>query len=158
MKNSKKNFFNEIVKNKKIYYDYFVENTFEAGLVLKGWEVKSIRNKSVNITNCRIFFKNLEMYLLGLNINPNYNSDINKNVSLIRNIKVLLKKKEITYLHGKYQVSGYSLVILSLYWKNAWCKIKLAIVKGKKKQDKRLNSKKEEWILQKNKIMKRLLK
>ncbi|WP_343182679.1 SsrA-binding protein SmpB [Buchnera aphidicola] len=143
-----------ITKNKKVYYNFFVESIIEAGLVLQGWEVRSLREKKVNIVNAYFFFKNNAVYLTGLDIQSNVIKKLNKNIHSNRNIKVLLKKKEIDFLYGKFQTRGYSLIALSLYWKGVWCKVQIAISKGKKKIDKRLYKKNKEWNIEKNRIKK----
>lgn len=130
----------------------------ESGLILKGWEVKSIRNKTVDISNGYLFFQNYEVYLIGLNIQPNQPLSNELNQKITRNIKILLKKKEIHTLYGKYKTKGYSLIALALYWKNAWCKLKIGVARGKSKQDKRLHIQKKEWNIQKNIIVKKILR
>lgn len=148
----------QITENKKAYYNYFIEKTIESGLILQGWEVKSLRKKKVNISNGYLFFQNNELYLIGLDIQPCLISNIDERYQLHRNIKVLLKKKEIYFLYGKYKTKGYSLIALSLYWKKAWCKLKIAVAKGKNKKDKRMNIKNREWNIKKNIIIKKFLK
>lgn len=149
-----KNLIHNIINNKKIYYDYYIEKTIESGLILEGWEVKSLREKKVNINNGYLSFYNKELYVVNINIEP-----FKKSVSYIsyqsnRNRKVLLHRKEISFLYGKYKEKGYSLVALSLYWKKSWCKLKIGIAKGKKIQDKRENKKKQDWMIQKNRMLK----
>lgn len=147
-----------IVENKKAYYNFFIEKKIESGLILKGWEVKSIRKKKVDITNSYLFFRNNSVYLIGMDIQPCKEHDSLCIKNYKRNIKVLLKKKEIYYLYNKYQTKGYTLIALSLYWKKAWCKLTIALGKGKSKKDKRLDIKKKEWNIQKNIIIKKLFR
>ncbi|QCI26192.1 SsrA-binding protein SmpB [Buchnera aphidicola] len=147
-----------IVENKKAYYNFFIEKKIESGLILKGWEVKSIREKKIDISNGYLSFKDNEIYLVGINIQPYTQSYYSEIYQYQRNIKVLLTKKEIHYLYGKYKIKGYTLIALNLYWKKAWCKLTIAIGKGKSKQDKRLNIKNRQWNIQKQIITKRIFK
>ncbi|MCW5197254.1 SsrA-binding protein SmpB [Buchnera aphidicola] len=143
-----------IAINKKAYYNFLIEETIESGLILQGWEVKSLRNSKVNIKNGYIIFNGNEVFLIGIYIQPiiqNTNYIINNKSN--RNIKLLLHRKEIYYLYGKYKQLRYSLIALALYWKKSWCKLKIGIAKGKTNLDKRENKKKKEWMIQKQKIV-----
>ncbi|CAL4042578.1 SsrA-binding protein [Buchnera aphidicola (Phyllaphis fagi)] len=144
------------IQNKKAYYNFFIEKTFESGLLLKGWEVKSLRMNKVNINNGYIIIKNKESFLIGINIQPIIQCKMYDLNQSNRNIKILLHRKEIDYLYEKYKKPGYSLVALSLYWKKSWCKLKIGIAKGKTNIDKRENKKKQEWIIQRNRIIKKI--
>ncbi|CAL4320441.1 SsrA-binding protein SmpB [Buchnera aphidicola] len=154
-KNKKKR--NNIITNKKAYYNFFIEKTIESGLILRGWEVKSIRLKKINITNSYLSFRNNEIYLIGINIEPFLKSNIYTDYQKNRPIKVLLNKREINFLYGKFKTIGYSLIATSLYWKEAWCKLEIGIAKGKQKKDKRTTIKNREWERKKSKLFKRIL-
>lgn len=103
----------------------------------------------VDISSSYLFFKENEIYLIGINIQPCQLVSMTGVKKKQRNIKILLKKKEIHFLYGKYKTEGYSIVALDLYWKYAWCKLKIGVSKGKTKHDKRLHIKNKEWNIQK---------
>ncbi|WMC19739.1 MAG: SsrA-binding protein SmpB [Enterobacteriaceae bacterium PC38] len=144
-----------ITYNKKIKFLYFIKKQFEAGLSLFGWEIKSIRFGKINIENSYIKFKNLNIFLLNLIINPLNNLN-NKNIIKLRNIRLLLKKKEIFFLFNKIKKEGYTIIPLCMYWKKNWIKINICLVKGKKKYDKRKNIKEKEWKKKKEFLKKNL--
>ncbi|WP_367674620.1 SsrA-binding protein SmpB [Buchnera aphidicola] len=147
-----------MIKNKKAYHNFFIYKIFEAGLVLKGWEVKSLRKKKVNISNGYLCFKNNELYIINLNIEPINRNNNTIEYKNIRNIKILLKKNEINFLYGKYKTQGYALIAICLYWKLSFCKLQIAIAKGKNTYDKRMHKKKQEWEIQKKQILKKNIK
>ncbi|CAL4320334.1 SsrA-binding protein SmpB [Buchnera aphidicola] len=126
-----------ICRNKKIYFNYFIKKTFKAGLVLKGWEIKSIRKNMVDISNSYLIYKNFEIFLLNCRINPIKTTSINVDLDVSRTKKILLKKKEILFIKNNIQRKNYSLVPISMFWKKSWCKIKISLSKGKKNIDKR---------------------
>nr|WP_226813631.1 SsrA-binding protein SmpB [Candidatus Profftia lariciata] len=145
-----------ITVNKHAHYEYFIENELEAGLVLEGWEVKSIRAGKVNITDSYITFNKGETYLFGATIQPLQVASNHKLYDSMRTRKLLLKKRELTMLIGKVNRDGFTIVALSLYWKNAWSKIRIGLAKGKKDYDKRNEIKYREWILNKARILKKI--
>ncbi|WP_348666058.1 SsrA-binding protein SmpB [Arsenophonus symbiont of Ornithomya chloropus] len=153
-KKTKKSNYKIIIINKKAKYEYFIHEVFEAGLNLLGWEVKALRSGNVNINNTYVSVKNKEAYLLGLMITPLRMASSNIIYDSTRTRKLLLNQNEINLLLGKIHKTGHTIIVLSLYWKNAWCKTKIALATGKNKHDKRSDIKKQEWIIQKNKIMK----
>lgn len=157
-KNKKKIYVKDIVCNRKIRYNYFIIETIEAGLVLEGWEIKSIRSFKINIENSYISIRDQEAYLIGANIFPLHKSSVCDFFDYKRIRKILLRSNEINYLSGKTKIKGYSLVVLSVYLQNAWCKIKIGLVKGKKKFDKRYDIKNREWNIRKSKILKKNIK
>lgn len=124
------------IKNKKAYFDYFVEEEIECGIVLKGTEIKSIRNGQANIKDCYAIIKNNEVFLLNMYI-AKYNDASIFNHDERRTRKLLLNKKEILKLKDKVEISGYTLVPIKLYFKDNKVKILLGICKGKKNYDKR---------------------
>ncbi|WP_216782198.1 SsrA-binding protein SmpB [Candidatus Profftia tarda] len=145
---------NTIAINKRARYEYFIEDEFEAGLVLQGWEVKSMRAGRANITNSYVTFHNGETYLFGATIQPQQLVSSHMFYDPMRTRKLLLKKRELETLVGKVSRDGFTIITLSLYWKEAWSKIKIGLAKGKKEQDKRYEIKSREWKLDKARIMK----
>lgn len=143
-----------IAINKKAQYNYDIKEELEAGIVLFGWEMKSIRQKKVNINNNYISMFSHEYYLLGSHFQPL--STISKDVICdpMRNKKLLLHKNQIDYLTTKTNHAGYTIIGISLFWKKNWCKLKIGIVKGKKRFDKREQKKQHIWEISKNQIMK----
>lgn len=132
MKNNIKN----IAKNKKAYFEYYIEEKYEAGLVLVGTEVKSIRQGKVNIGDSYVVIRDGEAFVHNMHISP-YEQGSIYNVDPLRVRKLLLKKREIRKLIGLTAIKGYSLIPLSLYFKNGLVKMELAVAKGKKTYDKR---------------------
>ncbi len=132
-----------IIYNKYIIKNYIIKKIFQAGIILKGWEVKSILKKNIDIKNSYINInKNKEVYLINSNIFPLENNLIkNKN----RKIKLLLKKKEIYYLYSNIKTKGYTIILISIIIKKPWYKAKIALCKGIKIYDKRSNTKYKEW-------------
>lgn len=124
------------IKNKKASFDYFIEEEIECGIVLKGTEIKSIRNGQANIKDCYAIVKNNEVFLLNMYI-AKYNDASIFNHDERRTRKLLLNKKEILKLRDKVEISGYTLVPIKLYFKGNKAKILLGVCKGKKNYDKR---------------------
>lgn len=131
------------ISNKKATYDYFVEETYEAGIALKGTEIKSIRNGSANLKDSYAVIKKGEAYLLNMHIAP-YEKGNQFNHEERRTRKLLLHKKEIDKIAGKITTEGYTLIPLKLYFKKNKAKILLGIAKGKKTFDKRETIKKRD--------------
>ncbi|WP_077214722.1 SsrA-binding protein SmpB [Bacillus dakarensis] len=125
-----------IAQNKKAYHDYFVEDTYESGIVLQGTEIKAIRAGRVNLKDSYAQIKGGEVFLVGMHISP-YEQGNRYNHDPERTRKLLLHKKEIDKLTGETKVTGYSLVPLKLYLKNGYAKVLLGLAKGKKNYDKR---------------------
>ena len=124
------------IKNKKATYDYFIEEEIETGIVLKGTEIKSIRNGLANLKDCYAIIKSGEVFLLNMFISKYENGSI-FNHDERRTRKLLLNKKEILKLRDKVEISGYTLIPIKLYFKNNKAKILLGLAKGKKNYDKR---------------------
>lgn len=125
-----------IAKNPVAHHNYFIESTIEAGIVLSGTEIKSIRSGKVNLKDSYAIIKNGEVFVLALHISPYEHGNI-YNKDPLRNRKLLLNKREIFRLTGLTQQKGYSLIPISLYFKNNLVKLELGIGKGKKLYDKR---------------------
>lgn len=152
---SKKQSDSTIVLNRKAGFDYFIENQFEAGLVLEGWEVKSLRAGKINISDAHVIMKNNEAFLLGAQINPLMTASTHTIPDPTRTRKLLLNKKELNQLIGSVERQGYTIVPLSLYWKKNKIKIKIALAKGKKEHDKRDSIKDRDWQRDRSRIMKK---
>ncbi len=131
-----------ICQNKKVYYDYFIEDTFEAGIVLQGTEVKSLREGRASLGDAFAIIRNEEVYLLNLHISPYTRGDIFTQPDPTRRRKLLMHKKEIEKLVGKVKEKGCTLVVTKLYFKRGRAKVELALGKGKKHYDKRETIKK----------------
>lgn len=125
-----------IAQNKKAFHDYFIEDTFEAGIVLTGTEVKSIRQGKVNLKDSFAKVKDGEVLLINMHISP-YEQGNRFNQDPLRTRKLLLKRREINRLLGQTKEQGYSLIPLRLYFKRGFAKLELALAKGKKLYDKR---------------------
>ena len=126
-----------IADNKKAAYNYFFEERFEAGMVLEGWEVKSLREGKVQLTDGYVVIRDGELYVVGLQINPLKSASTHVNPDSIRTKKLLLHKEEIRRLVGKVEQKGYTLVPLNLHWKAGKVKCEVGLAKGKGEHDKR---------------------
>lgn len=136
-----------IAKNPTAYHNYTIEDTIEAGIVLSGTEIKSIRNGKVNLKDTYAIIKNGEVFVLGMHISPYEHGNI-FNKDPMRDRKLLLNKREINKLFGLTKQKGYSLVPISLYFKGSLVKLELGIGKGKKLYDKREDLKKKDALRQ----------
>ena len=141
------------ILNKKARFDYFIEDEYEAGIVLKGTEIKSIRKGSANLKDSYAIIRNDEIFLLNMFISP-YNEGNRFNHEETRTRKLLLNKKEIKKIKNKLEIEGYTLVPIKLYFKNNKAKILLGIAKGKKNYDKRETIKKRAQEREMKKLMK----
>ncbi|HCY15424.1 MAG: SsrA-binding protein [Curvibacter sp. GWA2_64_110] len=126
-----------IADNKKAVFNYFIEERFEAGMVLEGWEVKAVREGKVQLTDGYVVIRDGEMYIIGCQINPLKSASTHVTPDAVRTKKLLLKKDEIRRLIGKVEQKGYTLVPLNLHWKNGRVKCEIALAKGKAEHDKR---------------------
>ncbi len=142
-----------VATNKKAYHDYFVEDTYEAGIVLVGSEVKSIRCGGVNLRDSFVIIKNGEAFMLGAHISP-YKMGSFFNVDARRTRKLLLNRAEINKLRGRVEQKGYTLIPLKLYFKGSLVKIEVGVCKGKELHDKRASIKEKE----NNRNLQRVLK
>lgn len=143
-----------IASNKKARHDYTIERTFEAGIVLEGWEVKSIRAGKIQVTDSYVVIKKGEAWLLGSHIHPLVSASTHIIADPDRSRKLLLHKLELDRLIGLVEQKGYTLVALSLYWKNNKVKAEIALAKGKKTYDKRATLKEKDWQRQKQRMFK----
>ncbi|KAF1852396.1 MULTISPECIES: SsrA-binding protein SmpB [Herbaspirillum] len=126
-----------IIDNKKAFFDYFIEERFEAGLVLQGWEVKSIRAGRVQLKEAYVIVRNGEVYLFGCHISALTSTSTHVHPETTRTRKLLLNAAEISKLIGKVERSGYTLVPLNLHYSKGRVKCDIGLAKGKKQHDKR---------------------
>lgn len=133
-----------ILKNKKAFHDYFIEERFEAGMVLEGWEIKSLREGRGQLKDSYVKIKDGEVWLLGLNVSPMYSASTHVNPDSIRLKKLLLHRKEIDRLIGKVEQKGFSLIALDLHFSKGRVKAEIGLAKGKKLYDKRATEKEQE--------------
>lgn len=151
---TKKQSDSSIALNRKAGFEYFIEDQYEAGLVLEGWEVKSLRAGKVNLSDAHVIIKYGEAFLLGAQINPLQTASTHTIPDPTRTRKLLLNHKELSHLIGSVERQGYTIVPLSLYWKKNKIKVKIALAKGKKEHDKRDTIKDREWSRDKSRLMK----
>jgi SsrA-binding protein len=144
---------NTIALNKKARHDYFIEDRYEAGLVLQGWEVKSLRAGRVQITDAYVFVKDGEAYVSNIQITPLITASTHVTPETARVRKLLLHGAEIAKLIGAVDRKGYTLVPLAMYWKHGRAKLEIGLAKGKQKHDKRATEKEREWNRDKQRIL-----
>lgn len=152
-KNKPKKSDNNIAQNKKAFHDYFIEERFEAGLALQGWEVKSLRDGRVQLRESHIEITRGEAFLLGAHISPLITASTHINPDATRKRKLLLHRRELDKLIGSVERKGYTIVPLSMYWKNGRAKIEIGLAKGKQQHDKRATAKDRDWQRQKQRIL-----
>lgn len=143
-----------IAKNKKARHEYFIEETFEAGLVLQGWEVKSMREGKLNLTESYVLLKDGEAWLLGAHITPLITASTHIHPDPTRTRKLLLNKRELGRIFGDVAKKGYTCVPLSIFWKRGLAKCDIALAKGKQLHDKRATEKKRDWDREKHRVLK----
>ncbi len=130
-----------IADNRKAFHDYFIEDRFEAGIVLEGWEVKAIRDARVQIKEAYVTIRDNELYLFGAHISALPTASTHIHPEAVRTRKLLLHRQEIDKLIGKVERSGYTLVPLNLHYKGGRVKCEIGLAKGKKQHDKRATEK-----------------
>lgn len=133
-----------IAKNRKAWHDYFIEQRFEAGLALEGWEVKSLRAGRAQLKESYVVVKDEEIFLLGAHFSPLSTASTHVRADPTRTRKLLLHRAEINKLIGSVERKGYTLIPLELYWKHGRAKLQVALAKGKQLHDKRDSIKKRE--------------
>lgn len=143
---------NTIAQNKKASHDYILSDKLEAGISLQGWEVKSIREGKVQITDTYVFFKNGEAWLLNAQITPLKTASTHFVTEPTRQRKLLLNRKEIARMQQAVEQKDYTCVATSLYWKDHLVKVKVALAKGKKQHDKRQSEKERDWNREKQRL------
>jgi SsrA-binding protein len=142
-----------IVDNKKAFHDYFIEERFEAGLMLEGWEVKAIRAGRAQIKEAYVVVKDGEVFLLGAHMSPLATASTHVSPDPVRTRKLLLHDKEIAKLIGKVERAGYALVPLDLHFTKGRVKLEIGLAKGKKQFDKREAEKTKDWDREKARLI-----
>lgn len=140
--------------NKKAFFDYFVEDQYETGLVLTGWEIKAIRAGRASLREAYVILKNGELFLLGSHIPPLTSASTHVETDAHRTRKLLMKRREIDRLAGQVDRAGYTLIPISMYFLGRWVKVKIGLAKGKKQHDKREATKEREWNREKQRMLK----
>jgi SsrA-binding protein len=143
-----------IAENRKARHEYFIEETYEAGMALQGWEVKSLRAGRAQLKEAYVFLKNAEAYLFGAHISALPTASTHVIPDPIRTRKLLLNKAELSRLVGAVERKGYTLVPLDMYWKGGKAKLRVGLAKGKKEHDKRATEKDRDWHREKSRLMK----
>ena len=143
-----------IARNKKARHEFFVEETFEAGLALEGWEVKSLRAGRAQLTESYVHLRNGEAWLLGAHIAPLSTASTHVHADPTRTRKLLLHRHELDRLVGAVERKGYTLVPLNLYFSKGRVKLEIGLAKGKKQHDKRADQKERDWKRQQARILK----
>lgn len=144
-----------IAQNKKAFHDYFIEEKYEAGIVLEGWEVKAIRENRVNLKEAYVIIQRGEIYLIGCHVTPLGAASTHIRPDAIRTRKLLLHNEEIAKLIGKVERAGYTLVPLDMHYTRGRIKLQIGLAKGKKQYDKRESEKEKDWKREQGQIMKR---
>ena len=142
-----------IAQNKKAFHDYFIEEKYEAGIVLDGWEVKAIRAGRTQLKEAYVIIRSGEIYLLGCHISPLPTASTHVNPDPVRTRKLLLHAEEISKLIGKVERSGYTLVPLDMHFVSGRIKLEIGLAKGKKQHDKRESEKEKDWQREKQRIL-----
>ena len=142
-----------IAQNKKAFHDYFIEEKYEAGIVLEGWEVKAIRDHKVSLKEAYVIIQRGEIYLIGCHITPLGAASTHIRPDTIRTRKLLLHNEEIAKLIGKVERAGYTLVPLDMHYTRGRIKVQIGLAKGKKQYDKRATEKDRDWQREKARIV-----
>lgn len=142
-----------IADNKKAFHDYFIEEKFEAGLVLEGWEVKAIRASRIQLKEAYVVVKNGAVYLIGCHISPLLSASTHVLPDPTRSRKLLLHASEINKLIGKTERAGFTLVPLNMHFSKGRIKLEIGLAKGKKQHDKRATEKDREWEREKQRLV-----
>jgi len=143
-----------IARNKKAGFNYFIEERFEAGLALQGWEVKSLRAGKAQLSEAYVTLKDGEIWLFGSHVTPLSSASTHVDADPARTRKLLMHRREIDRLTGLVERRGFTLVPLELYWKQGRAKLTVGLAKGKRKQDKRAAEKDRDWARDKARLLK----
>jgi SsrA-binding protein len=143
-----------IAQNKKAFHDYFVEQQFEAGIALEGWEVKAIRAGRVQLKEAYVIVHNSEIFLIGCHISPLPSASTHFQPDPVRTRKLLLHTEEINRLIGSVERAGYTLLPLDMHYVRGRIKLGIGLAKGKKQHDKREAEKEREWQREKQRLLK----
>jgi len=142
-----------IIQNKKAFHDYFIEEKYEAGMVLEGWEVKAIRAGRAQLKEAYIVIRKEELYLIGSHISPLQTASTHIQPDPVRTRKLLLHTEEIKRLIGKVERAGYTLTPLDMHFRAGRIKLEIGLAKGKKQHDKRESEKQREWEREKQRLI-----
>ncbi|MEJ2480758.1 MAG: SsrA-binding protein SmpB [Acidihalobacter sp.] len=143
-----------IAANRRARHEYFIEDTFEAGISLEGWEVKSLRAGRVQLNESYAFVRDGEVWLFGAHLSPLASASTHVKADPTRTRRLLLHREEINRLIGAVERKGYALVPLSMYWKRGRAKLELGLAKGKKQHDKRDTEREREWSRNRERLLK----
>ena len=143
-----------IAQNKKAFHDYFVEQKFETGIVLEGWEVKAIRAGRVQLKEAYVIVRNGEIFLIGCHISPLLSASTHFQPDPVRTRKLLLHTEEINRLIGSVERAGYTLLPLDMHYTRGRIKLEVGLAKGKKQHDKRQAEKERDWQREKQRLLK----
>ena len=144
---------NTIALNKKARHDYHLEERFEAGIVLEGWEVKALRAGKAQITETYVLFKDSEAWLLGAQITPLLTASTHVAPDPTRTRKLLLQRRQLNQLLEATQQKGFTCVCTAMYWKSHLVKVEIALAKGKASHDKRQDEKTRDWNREKQRLL-----
>ncbi|UZR28150.1 SsrA-binding protein SmpB [Methylococcus mesophilus] len=144
-----------IAQNRQATHEYFIEERFEAGLVLEGWEVKSLRAGKAQLKESYVVLRNGEAWLFGAHFSPLPSASTHVQPDPTRTRKLLLHAEELSRLIGQVERKGYTLVPLSLYWKQGRAKLEVGLARGKQQHDKRATEKARDWQREKQRVMRR---
>ena len=142
-----------IVENRKAFHDYFIEERFEAGIALEGWEVKAIRGGRANLKEAYVVVKNGELMLIGAHISPLTTASTHVSPDPTRTRRLLLHREEINRLIGKVERAGYTLTPIDLHYSKGRVKLAIGLAKGKKQHDKRATIKEREWAREQQRLL-----
>jgi SsrA-binding protein len=144
-----------IAENRKARFDYFIEERYEAGLALEGWEVKALRAGRANLTEAYVFVRQGEAFLLGAHLTPLNTTSTHVKADPTRTRKLLLNRRELDHLVGAVERQGYTIVPLDLHWSRGRAKVAIGLAKGKKQHDKRATEKDRDWARDRARMLKR---
>ncbi|MHB1870076.1 MAG: SsrA-binding protein SmpB [Steroidobacteraceae bacterium] len=144
-----------IAENRKARFDYFIEQRYEAGLALQGWEVKSLRAGRAQLAEAYVYLRGAEAFLIGAHLSPLPSASSHVIADPVRTRKLLLNRSELNGLIGAVERRGYTLVPLELYWKHGRAKLAVGLAKGKKQHDKRATEKDRDWQRDKARLLRR---
>lgn len=147
-----------IAQNKKAFHDYFIEEKYEAGIVLEGWEVKAIRDGHVQLKEAYVIVQHGEIYLIGCHVTPLGSASTHIRPDATRTRKLLLHNEQIAKLIGKVERAGYTLVPLDMHYLRGRVKVEIGLAKGKKQYDKRETEKQRDWEREKGRLMRHATK
>jgi SsrA-binding protein len=144
-----------IVENRKAFHDYFIEERFEAGLALEGWEVKAIRAGRAQLKEAYVVIKDGELVLIGAHVSPLATASTHVQADPTRTRKLLMHREEINRLVGKVERAGYTLTPIDLHFKSGRIKLEIGLAKGKKQHDKRATIREREWNRERARVLRR---